>query len=72
MQAMKPGVYSMIALLLMGCSNKQIYTAVQENRRVECSKLPQVQFKKCMSEYDTPYEEYERERQAVIKSGSPQ
>jgi PBP1b-binding outer membrane lipoprotein LpoB len=69
---MKPSVFLMIALFLMGCSNKQIYTAVQENRRVECSKLPQVQFEKCMSEYDTPYEEYQRERQAVIKNESAQ
>lgn len=60
---MKPGAFLTLTLLLIGCSNKQIYTAVQENRRVECSKLPQSQYEKCMSEYDTPYEEYERERQ---------
>jgi hypothetical protein len=60
----------MLSLLLMGCSNQQIYTAVQENRRVECSKLPQVQFEKCMSEYNTSYDEYERQRQAVIKNES--
>jgi hypothetical protein len=67
---MKTSVFFMLSLLLMGCSNQQIYTAVQENRRVECSKLPQVQFEKCMSEYNTSYDEYERQRQAVIKNES--
>jgi hypothetical protein len=67
---MKTSAFFMLSLLLMGCSNQQIYTAVQENRRVECSKLPQVQFEKCMSEYKTSYEEYERQRQAVIKNES--
>ena len=69
---MRLSVYFMITLLLMGCSNRQIYTAVQENRRLECSKLPQGQYEKCMSEYDTPYEEYERERQAAISNESDQ
>jgi hypothetical protein len=67
---MKTSAFFMLSLLLMGCSNQQIYTAVQENRRVECSKLPQVQFEKCMSEYNTSYDEYERQRQAVIKNES--
>ena len=69
---MKPSLYIMIALLLMSCSNRQIYTAIQENRRLECSKLPQGQYEKCMSEYDTPYDEYEREREAAINSESAQ
>jgi hypothetical protein len=67
---MKLSLFLMISLFLIGCSNKQIYAAVQENRRVECSKLPQDQYEKCMSEYETPYEEYERERQAVINNES--
>ena len=61
-----------VSLILIGCSNEQLYTAVQENRRVECGKLPQVQFEECMSEYDTSYEEYYRERQAAAKSESTQ
>jgi hypothetical protein len=63
---MKASLILMLALALQGCSNQQIYTAVQENRRLECSKLPQNQYEQCMSEYDTPYDEYDRERQAVI------
>ena len=69
---MKPSLYIMIALLLMSCSNRQIYTAIQENRRLECSKLPQGQYEKCISEYDISYDEYEREREAAIKNRSAQ
>ena len=69
---MKHHLFLIITLLLMGCSNQQIYTAVQENRRIECSKLPQGQYEKCMSDYDTPYEEYERERQAARTNESAQ
>lgn len=61
---MKASLILVTAVALLGCSNKQIYNAVQENRRVECGKLPQNQYEKCVSEYDTSYEEYQRERQA--------
>lgn len=56
-----------VALSAMACSNKQIYTAVQENQRLECRKLPQVQYDRCMEQLKTPYEDYERERKARLK-----
>ena len=34
---------------------------------MECGKLPQKRYEECVSQYDTPYAEYERERQALIK-----
>lgn len=55
--------------LLAGCTNQQIYTAIQENRRQECGKLPKGQYEQCMRDYDTSYEEYERERQAALDDG---
>jgi len=64
---MKHDLHLIIALLLAGCSNSQIYDAVQENRHIECSKLPQNQYEDCIRNYDTPYAEYERERQALRK-----
>jgi len=57
---------ALITLLPAGCSNKQLYNAAQENRRQECAKLPQVRYEDCMRDYDTPYEDYERERQGRI------
>jgi len=70
--AMRHSLHLIIALLLVGCSNSQIYNAVQENRRMECSKLPQNQYEDCVGKYDTPYAVYERERQALKKGGAMQ
>jgi uncharacterized protein YcfL len=69
---MKIRLLSLITLLLIGCSNKQIYNSVQENQRMECGKLPQNQYEECMREYSTSYEEYEREREASINNESAQ
>lgn len=70
--AIRHGLYSTIALLLLGCSNEQIYNAVQENQQMECSKLPQNQFEECVRNYDTPYAEYERARESAIKDEAAQ
>lgn len=69
-RTMKLGSLLAIALVLAGCSNKQLYSTIRENRRAECNKLPQSQVEKCMSEHDALYDEYRRERQSVIDSES--
>ncbi|EAQ99246.2 hypothetical protein [Congregibacter litoralis] len=51
--------------LLCACSKQQVYTAIQDNQRFECSKLPEAQAEKCMSQFDTSYEEYEEALQGV-------
>lgn len=55
-----------VIFLLVACSNKQIYTAVQQNQQLECSKLPQTRFEECMRELEGSYEEYEQDRQDVV------
>jgi hypothetical protein len=52
-----------MVFLLIACSDKQIYNAVQHNQRLECSKLPQVRFEECMRQVDGSYEEYARDRE---------
>ncbi|MAT94224.1 MAG: hypothetical protein CME59_16705 [Halioglobus sp.] len=47
-------------LVLAGCTNQQLYSAIQDNRRQECAKLPQPQYEECLRDYDTSYEEYLR------------
>ncbi len=60
-----------IAVLLMGlglfgCSNKQLYQGVMQNRQHAClQELPQQQ-EACMKRYETSYEEYERERLRTV------
>ena len=55
----------LLAGLLVACSNQQIYRAVQDNQRLECSKLPQTQFEQCMAELEWDYEDYIRERDSA-------
>ena len=71
-EAMRHSLCLIIAVLMVGCSNSQIYNAIQENRRFECSKLPQNQYEECLRKYDTSYTEYERERQALRKGEASQ
>jgi hypothetical protein len=44
-----------------------VYDAVQQNRQFECQKLPGTQYEECMERYSEPYEEYERERQKLLR-----
>ena len=63
-----------IALLISlscGCNNQATYEAVQQGQRNECAKLPQGAYEDCMREVDTPYDEYERQRQETINADSP-
>lgn len=53
------------------CSNKQIYTAVQESQRIDCGNLPQAQYEDCMRELETPYDEYEQQRQEIVEGSKP-
>jgi len=55
------------SFLICSCSNEQIYTAIQVNQRLECSKLPQPQYEDCMKELETSYDDYERDRQELLK-----
>lgn len=54
-------------ILASACSNEQIYTAIQDNHRLECSKLPQQQYEDCMKEHETTYDEYEQDLQDMDK-----
>ena len=69
---MRLGRTIILAIFLMGtgCSNEQVYTAIQKNRQLECQKLPPAQYNSCMEEYDQDYEDYKREREEVI-NGKP-
>ncbi len=50
-----------------GCTQRQVYDAVQQNRQLECQKLPQGQYEQCMEQYSEPYDNYTRERRELEK-----
>ncbi|MCQ3829098.1 hypothetical protein HXX02_06550 [Microbulbifer elongatus] len=54
-------------LLVSACSNQQIYEGIQQNRLQNCEKYPDAQYAECLARHQKDYEEYERERQALLK-----
>ena len=54
--------------VLTACSNRQVYDAVQNNRRLECDKLPDsAQRDECLQQYSESYDEYQRKREEILK-----
>ncbi len=60
-------LFLLILAGLYGCSNEQIYQSVQANRLSSCEKLFEAQRDKCIDQHDTPYQEYQRAREEVIR-----
>lgn len=56
-----------LSIILIGCSNKQMYEAAQNNRKSECRKLPDQQQEDCMKAHSESYEEYSRKREEVLE-----
>lgn len=62
--------YRASALLLLclgasGCSNQNVYNAIQESQRVNCQQYPDTRYEACMQQLDKPYGDYEAEREAL-------
>lgn len=47
-----------------------MYNAIQQNRKVECDKMPDIQREECLAAYQKDYEEYQRQRDGVIQKTS--
>lgn len=47
-----------LLISLYGCSNRQMYEAIQENRQQECNLLPVSQYEDCMKKYEESYDSY--------------
>jgi hypothetical protein len=55
------------ALILCACSNRQVYTAIQQNQQLECQKLPGTQYEECMKQVSEPYDVYKRDRDELVE-----
>lgn len=62
-----PGVPVLCVLALPACSNRQVYEAIQQNRQLECQKLPGTRYEECMEQFSEPYDEYKRDRGELMK-----
>ena len=57
-----------LAVCTTACSNQQIYEAVQQSNQFECQKNPKTARERCMEQVSEPYEDYERDRNALLES----
>ena len=55
-----------IMLWITGCSNKQIYEGIQQNRQYECEKLVAPQREECLRQHSESYEDYQRSREELL------
>ncbi len=56
----------LLILFFAACTSEQVYTTVQDNQRSECRKFVNTQYDDCMRQYDTPYKDYEYDRQEAL------
>ncbi|MFM1897227.1 MAG: hypothetical protein RLZZ385_2301 [Pseudomonadota bacterium] len=57
--------------LIAGCTSREMYESVQHSRQAECQRLPIWQQKDCLALYDTPFEDYQRERSGESTGSEP-
>lgn len=64
---MRSGSILLVGLCLFapGCSNQQVYNAIQESQRVDCQQYPDTRYEECMQQLEKPYGDYEEEREAL-------
>jgi len=51
---------SILAISTAGCSDRQMYEAMQKRGRVECQTLPESQYEDCIKDYQQSYDDYKR------------
>ncbi len=64
--------YCRVILIVVGvstvaCSNRGVYDTIQTNNRLDCQTQPLSQQEECRRQAGKSYEEYERERQELLK-----
>lgn len=59
----------LFVVALVGCTNKELYQSGQTHQRNECLKNATTQAERdaCYNQQNPSYEDYEKERQKVIK-----
>lgn len=65
------GIALFSVCVLVACSSRSAYDALQERNKVECQNLPQAEYDKCMAKAGTSYDEYEAKRKELEKTSRP-
>ena len=56
-----------VAAILAACTQQDVYEMSQENGRKACEKEPPPMQDRCMEQYQQSYDEYQRERDALLE-----
>lgn len=64
---MKVMAFYVLALLVSGCTNQDVYNAVQTNQRNQCDQLTGSQRDTCIKQLAPDYSTYKREREDLNK-----
>lgn len=59
-----------IALSLTACSARSTYNSIQISNQNECRRMVGSAYEECMARNSKSYEEYERERQELLKENA--
>ena len=55
-----------------GCSNRELYEAIQSNERLECQKMVrQIEYEECMRQVSESYEQYTQSRKEILRGEEP-
>ena len=65
---MKPLVLLGLVVLLPACTRQQVYETIQANEQAECQREVRTNaYLQCMEEVSMSYDEYQWERESVLK-----
>ncbi|BDX01390.1 MAG: hypothetical protein ACPGRG_14015 [Marinomonas sp.] len=53
--------------LILGCSNKDVYSNLQRSHAFSCQSLKATQHEECMSQYSDSYEDYTAKRNGTLR-----
>ena len=54
------------SVFLPGCSARAVYDNIQQNNQQDCARVPPSEYDACMAAASKTYEEYQREREALL------
>jgi len=57
-----------LLILTAGCSQEQLYNNIHNDQIRQCEQLPPGAYENCMKGRELTFDEYEAERQKILKS----
>ncbi|MGD2161424.1 MAG: hypothetical protein PVG94_09610 [Gammaproteobacteria bacterium] len=57
---------TILFLVISACTSQQYYEGLKAGHRANCLEYPEAEYKDCIEEADTGFEEYKNQREEVI------